>query len=76
MNDVAMKEMDLSIPAMIWLRWEGLVKAALERSDGVSDFKLKLASAWVKFDSGKISEDTIISNIKKLTRYDKVEIKE
>jgi hypothetical protein len=53
-----------------------LVKAAFERSDGVLDFKLKLSSAWAKFDSGKTNEDTIISNIKKLTRYDKVEIKE
>lgn len=49
---------------------------ALDRSDGVLNFKLKLARAWVKFDSVKISEETIIKNIKKLTRYDQVEIKE
>ena len=76
MNDIEAREISLSIPAMIWQRWEGLVKVALERSDGVLDFKLKLARAWVKFDPVKISEEKIITNIKKLTRYDHVEISE
>ena len=49
---------------------------ALERSDGVHDFKLKLASARVEFDPRKITEETIIKNIQKLTRYDNVSIKQ
>ena len=49
---------------------------ALDRSEGVLDFTLKLARARVTFDPVKISEETIIKNIKKLTRYDQVEIKE
>jgi hypothetical protein len=48
----------------------------LERSEGVKEFKLKLASAWVKFDPGKITEDTIMENIKKLTKYDNISLKE
>lgn len=52
-----------------------MVKLALERSEGVVDFKLKLASAWVKFDPAKINEETIIKNIQKLTRYDNVTVK-
>ena len=76
MNDIEAREISLSIPAMIWQRWEGLVKVALDRSEGVLDFTLKLARARVKFDPVKISEETIIKNIKKLTRYDQIEIKE
>ena len=76
MSELDSKEIGLSIPAMLWQTWETLVKLALERSDGVQDFKLKLASAWVKFDPGKITEDTIIANIKKLTRYDNISVKE
>ena len=53
-----------------------MVKLALERSEGVTEFKLKLASAWVKFDADRITEDTIIKNIKKTTRYDNVTVKE
>jgi copper chaperone CopZ len=53
-----------------------LVKLALERSEGVTDFKLGLASAKVKFDTEKIDEETIIKNVKKMTRYDTVTVKE
>jgi copper chaperone CopZ len=53
-----------------------MVKLALERSEGVQEFKLKLASAWVKFDPIKINEEIIIKNIKKLTRYDNVTVKQ
>ena len=53
-----------------------MVKLALERSEGVQDFKLKLASAWVKFNPSKITEETIIKNIEKLTRYDNVSVKQ
>jgi hypothetical protein len=48
----------------------------LEKSDGVKDFKLKLASAWVKFDPSEITEETIIKNIQKTTRYDNVSVKQ
>lgn len=53
-----------------------MVKLALERSEGVVDFKLKLAAAWVKFDSAQITEETIIKNIQKMTKYDNVTVKE
>jgi copper chaperone CopZ len=53
-----------------------LVRLALERSEGVTDFKLGLASATVKFDTEKIDEETIIKNVKKMTRYDTVTVKE
>lgn len=53
-----------------------MVKLALERSDGVLDFKLKLAAAWVKFDASKIEEAGIIKNIQKMTRYDNVTVKQ
>ena len=76
MGDIEIKEIDLSIPAMIWMTWQTMVKLALERSEGVTEFKLKLASAWVKFDADKITEDTIIKNIEKTTRYDNVTVKE
>jgi|GEM_PF-2207112 len=52
-----------------------MVKLALERSEGVVDFKLKLASAWVKYDPAKITEETIINNIQKMTKYDNVTVK-
>ena len=76
LSDLESKEIDLSIPAMIWMTWETLVKLALEKSDGVKDFKLKLASAWVKFDPSEITEETIIKNIQKTTRYDNVSVKQ
>ena len=53
-----------------------MVKLALERSEGVQKFKLKLASAWVRFDPNSITEETIIKNIQKTTRYDNVSVKE
>lgn len=53
-----------------------MVKLALDRSEGVEAFKLKLASAWVKFDPDKITEESIIKNIKKATRYDNVSVKQ
>ena len=52
-----------------------MVKLALERSEGVVDFKLKLAAAWVKFDVTKIDEAVIIKNIQKMTKYDNVTVK-
>lgn len=76
MNESVLTEIDLSIPPMIWQTWKGMVKLALERSEGVVDFKLNLAAAWVKFDPGKINEETIIKNIQKLTRYDSITVKQ
>lgn len=75
LSDPESKKIDLSIPAMQWMTWETLVKVALDRSEGVQDFKLKLASAWVQFDPSKITEETIIKNIQKTTRYDNVTVK-
>lgn len=53
-----------------------MVKLALEGSDGVVDFKLGLANARVKFDPKQINEETLITNIKKKTRYSDVFISE
>jgi copper chaperone CopZ len=48
----------------------------LERSEGVTEFKLKIASANVTFDTEKITEETIVENVKKATRYDTVTVRE
>ena len=53
-----------------------MVKLALERSEGVISFELKLAAAVVKFDTEKITEETIIKNIQKTTKYDNITVKE
>ena len=74
MSEASIKEIGLSIPAMQWQTWETLVKLALERSEGVTEFKLKIASANVKFDTEKITEETIVENVKKATRYDLVTV--
>lgn len=75
MSEPDLKEIGLNLPAMIWQTWQTMVKLALERSDGVVAFELKLASAWVKYDPAKITEETIIKNIQKLTKYNNVTVK-
>ena len=53
-----------------------MVKLALERSEGVTEFRFGVACANVKFDAEKIAEETIINNIQKLTKYDNVTVRE
>ena len=55
-----------------------MVKVALDKSPGVIEYETSMLKrqASVKFDPSQIDEEKLISNIKKVTRYADVNVKE
>ena len=69
MAEGALQDLKLSIPPMNWLTWEGVVRKALDESEGVMNYKLGFRKAEIQFDPGQINVDEIIAKIQKVTRY-------
>ena len=69
MAEGTLQDLKLSIPPMNWLTWEGIVRKALDESEGVMNYKLSFRKAEIQFDPGQTSTDEIIAKIQKITRY-------
>jgi len=54
-----------------------MVDVALDESPGVIEYETSIAKSqsWVKFDPGKINEETLMENIKKRTGYTNLYVK-